>query len=118
MKFDEFIKKVKVDFYVNEKKYVISKTEDVPNISNKIFALINDKKEVTVIAEEGFKTQSICEEKFFNLITFGVKLPFNLTGFISYVSTSLANEDVPVFTISAFSTDHIFVREENLKKTI
>jgi hypothetical protein len=66
--------------------------------------------------EKGANLQTVSEEKFFRLITFDVKLPFDLTGFLSYVSTLLANENIPIFAISAYSTDHILVKEEYLDK--
>jgi hypothetical protein len=116
MKFSEFREKVKIKFSVDENRYLIAKLKEIPKFSDKIFAIIKDKNEITAIFREGANLQTVSEEKFFRLITFDVKLPFDLTGFLSYVSTLLANENIPIFAISAYSTDHILIKEEYLNK--
>jgi hypothetical protein len=114
VKFSEFREGVCVKFSVDNSRYIVAKLEEAPKFSDEIFSIVKDKDEVTVIAKEGFELQSISEEKFFKLIIFGVTLPFDLTGFLSHVSTLLANKDIPILAISAYSTDHILVREEDL----
>jgi hypothetical protein len=118
MKLGEFREKVNLKFSVDSNRYIIARLKVVPKFSDEIFAVIRDKNEVTVIATEGLELQPISEEKFFKLISFDVTLPFDLTGFISHVSTLLANKNMPVLAVSAYSTDHIFVREEDLDSVI
>jgi hypothetical protein len=118
VKFSEFREKVTVKFSVDSSRYIIAKLKEIPKFSDEIFAVIRDKKEVTAIAKEGFELQSISEEKFFKLITFDVTLPFDLTDFLSHVSALLASKNIPIFAISAYSTDHIFVREENVDNAV
>ena len=45
-------------------------------------------------------------------------LDFELVGFISRIATALAAEGISIFAISAFTTDHIMVKEKNIEKTI
>ena len=118
VKFGEFREKVRVNFSVDINRYIIAKLKEVPRFSDEIFSIIRDKNEVTVIAKEGLELQPVSEEKFFKLITFDVTLPFDLTGFLSHVSTLLASKDIPILAVSAYSTDHIFIREEDLDSTI
>ena len=118
MKFSEFKKKYKVQFSVDENRYVIAKLKEAPKFSDEIFAIIRDNKEVTIIAKEGFQTQPISEEKFFDLITFSATLPFDLIGFLSHISRLLASKNIPIFTISAFSTDHLLVRDKDLSSAV
>lgn len=118
MKFVEFRKKVKIKFAVDENRYVIAKLEEVPKFSQGIFSIIKDKNEITAIAREGTDLRSVSEEKFFRLITFNVGLPFELSGFLSYISSLLSREDIPIFVVSSYSTDHIFVKEEYLDRTL
>ena len=118
MKFSEFREKVNVKFSVDSNRYITAKLEEVPKFSDEIFSIIRDKNEVTVIAKEGLELQHISEEKFFKLITFDVTLPFDLSGFISHVSALLASKNIPILAISAYSTDHIFVKEEDLDSAI
>ena len=118
MKFSEFREKVRVKFSVDSNRYVIANLKKVPKFSDEIFCIIRDETEVTVIAKEGLELQFISEEKFFKLITFDVTLPFDLTDFLSHVSALLASKNIPIFAISAYSTDHIFVREEDLDNAV
>jgi hypothetical protein len=45
-------------------------------------------------------------------------LPFGLVGFLARVSRALADEKVSILAISAFSTDHILVKESDLPRAI
>jgi len=114
VKYSEFREKVSMKFSVDNDRFVIAKLREVPKFSDKIFSIIRDKKEITVIAKEGFQLSAISEERFFKLISFDVTLPFDLTDFLSHIATLLANKNIPTLAISAFSTDHIFVKEEYL----
>ena len=118
MKFEEFKQKVKIKASVGESKYIVMKVREIPQSFDKIFAMIRDKNEITVIAEETHGLDTIEEEKYFRLITFDLKLPFELIGFMAYISKLLADKGVSILTVSAYSTDHIFVKEENLKKAV
>lgn len=118
MKFSEFRKKVNVKFSVDGNRYIVAKLKEVPKFSDGTFSLIRDKNEVTVIAKEGCALQPLSEEKFFKLITFDVTLPFDLTDFLSHVSALLANKNIPILAFSAYSTDHIFVREKDLDSAV
>ena len=118
IKFSEFREKVNVKFSVDGNRYIIAKLKEVPKFSDEIFSVIRDKNEITVITKEGLELQPISEEKFFKLITFDVTLPFDLTDFLSHISALLASKNIPILAISAYSTDHIFVREEDLDSTI
>ena len=45
-------------------------------------------------------------------------LPFGLVGFMAKVSQALADEKISIFAISAYSTDHVLVKEKDLNKAI
>jgi len=118
LRFSDFRRDVQLRFFMSGDRYVIAKARRVPKFSDELFSVIRDEKEITVIAKEGIELQSLSEKRFFKRITFDVTLPFELTGFLSHVSTLLANEDIPVFLISGYSTDHLFVGEEDSHKAI
>jgi len=118
MKFEELRQKTNVKFIVSSSRYFIAKLKEVPEFSDRFFAIIKDDKEVTVVAKEGTKLKSTSEERFFRLITFDIVLPFSLTGFLSHVCTLLSSEEIPILAFSAYSTDHILVNEENLDKAV
>jgi hypothetical protein len=118
MEFKEFREKVEVKFRVIEGRYIVSKVEEVPKFSDRIFSMIIAKNEITVIAQKGIDIPAISEEKFYKLITFEVELPLDLIGFLSYISSILSKEKISLFVISAYTTDHLFIKERDLDKTI
>ena len=118
LKFTEYRQSTNIKFSVDPSKYTIAKLDSIPTFSDKVFAVIKDQNEVTVVAKEGFVSQTISVEGFFKRITFDVALPYDLIGFAAHVSTLLANENIPILVYSAYSTDHLFVREEDLNKAV
>ena len=111
MDLENYFKNGKV--YVWEEIFAIIKSKKpYPNA----FANIIDKNETTVIIElSKCDGESIIEiEKDWKILTFDMVLPFGLVGFLAKVSKVLADEKIPIFAISAFSTDHILVKEKDL----
>ncbi len=97
------------------------------------FAIINDGKvmnEVTLaFPEDSPRLQSpitvtldpskaVQVEGDYRLIGFEMTLPFAMVGFMKYVSASLADIGVSVVPEGAFATDHIFVKDADLRKTL
>ena len=84
------------------------------------FACIDDKKEITIIIEENKidKKDVIEVEKGWKLIIFNIILDFPLTGFVSKISSALAEANIPIFVISSYSTDNILIKKENLKRDL
>jgi hypothetical protein len=118
MKFEEFRKKVEIKASVRRSRYVVAKVKDCPKMSEKIFAIIKDSNETTVVAEENHRLNVLEEEKFFKIISFETKLPFELVGFLAYIAKILADQNISIFAISAYSTDHILVKEKDLNKAL
>jgi len=82
------------------------------------FANIVDKNEKTVIIEQSkYDEENVIEiEKGWKILTFDMILPFELVGFLAKVSKVLTDEKIPIFVISAYSTDHILVKEKDLAR--
>jgi len=91
---------------------IIKSKKPYPNA----FANIIDKNETTVIIEQSkYNDEDVVEiEKGWKILTFDMILPFELVGFLTKVSKVLADEKIPIFAISAYSTDHILVKEKDL----
>ena len=117
MKIEEVLKNIKA--YVWEEKFAVLKVGELPK-NKEFFCVIIDKKETTLILKENDiqKVNAIEMEKDFRIITFNTILPFDLVGFMSAISAALTRADVSLLAISAYSTDHILVKEKNLNKTI
>jgi len=109
------------NYFKNGKVYVWKETFTIIK-SNKpylnAFANVIDKNETTVIIEQSkYNEENVIEiEKDWKILTFDMFLPFGLVGFLAKISKVLADEKIPIFVISAYSTDHILVKEKNLKR--
>ncbi len=102
-------------FYVWKETFAIVKAR---NILSKAFAIIQDKNEITLVVEESKLDNEnvIAAQRGWKIITFDGVLPFGLVGFISKISSALAEGGISVFVISSYSTDHILVKEQYLDK--
>jgi hypothetical protein len=101
---------------IDKRKFAIVKAKE----RAKAWACIQDGREITLIIEESKlkDIKKIRTEKNFRLITFDMVLPFGMTGFISKIATKLAEAKIPIFVISAYSTDHILIKHKYLNKAI
>ncbi|MCH8004100.1 MAG: ACT domain-containing protein [Nanoarchaeota archaeon] len=109
------------DYFKNGRVYVWKETFAVVKSKRtypEAFANIIDKNETTTIIDQSkYNEEDAIEiEKGWKILTFDMVLPFGLVGFLAKVSKILADENVSIFVISAYSTDHILVKEKDLTK--
>ena len=99
--------------YVWKETFVIIKARK-PSMN--AFANIIDKNEITVIIDQSkYDEENVIDiEKDWKILTFDMVLPFGLVGFLAKVSKVLADEKIPIFALSAYSTDHILIKEKDL----
>ena len=102
---------------VSGKTYAIVKTK---RACAGAFAVIKDDRETTCVVEESkLRAQKLLGiEGDWRMITFDMVLPFSLVGFFARVSGALAEAGVSIFTISAYSTDHVFVKDRDIDKAV
>jgi hypothetical protein len=115
MKLEDYFKNGKV--YVWKRRFAIVKAKRAVEGA---LATIEDKKEITVVIDEDrIKEEDVIEKnEGWKIVTFDMVLPFELVGFITKVSQILTEEGVSIFVISAYSTDHILVKEGDLPGVI
>lgn len=113
MKLENYFKGGKI--IISKKKFAILKARE-PYV--KAFANIINKNEVTVVVEQNKANfiEYVNAETDFRLITFDMKLPFELVGFLAKIASALAEEKISIFVISSYSTDHILVKQSKLEK--
>lgn len=112
---------IKKNYFKNGKVYIRKETFTIIKAKKPFvnaFANIIDNNETTVIIEQSkYDEENVIEiEKDWKILTFDMILPFGLVGFLAKVSKILADEKIPIFVISAYSTDHILVKEEDLAR--
>jgi hypothetical protein len=50
----------------------------------------------------------------FRLVTLDVELPWNVVGFLAHVTAILAAEGIAVGALSAFTRDHLLIKQDDL----
>jgi hypothetical protein len=102
---------------VSPETYAIVKTKRALAGS---LAVIKDDRETTCIIDES----KLGAQKFlgfegdWRMITFDMVLPLSLVGFFAAVSGALADAGVNLFTLSAYTTDHVFVKNPKLETAV
>jgi hypothetical protein len=54
----------------------------------------------------------------FRLVTLDVELPWNVVGFLAHVTQILAGEGIAVGALSAFTRDHLLIKQDDLGKAL
>ena len=97
--------------------YAIVKTQRA--LANALAVIKDDRETTCVIDESRLGAQKFLGfEGDWRMITFDMVLPLSLVGFFAAVSGALAEAGVNIFTISAYTTDHVFVKNEKLDTAI
>lgn len=118
MKFEEFNREADLRATVREKEYTLAKVRSVPEMGPGIFAVMTDGHEISVVAEVGHELDVLEEEKPLRIISFEMAMPFDLIGFLGYITKLLADHSISLFAISTFSTDHILMKETFLERAV
>lgn len=88
------------------------------------FMIFRDAFETTLLLDEidfanvGKALENAKIESNFRLLTFDVELDFSVVGFLAEISRILAEAEIPVIALSAFSRDHILVKQNDLAKAL
>jgi hypothetical protein len=88
------------------------------------FMILMDKHEVTLLLDEtdfGTMRRAIRDAKVaggYRLLTFDIELDLEVVGFMAEVSRILAEAGVPIMALSAFTRDHLLIKQEDLAKAL
>jgi uncharacterized protein len=88
------------------------------------FFLLRDPFEVTLLVEEAdwramrHAARDARVESGFRLVTLGVELGWDVVGFMAHITRILADASVPVGALSAFSRDHLLIKQDDLGKAL
>lgn len=88
------------------------------------FMIFKDRFETTLLLDEiDFETiryaiRDAKIEKGFRLLTFDLVMDFSVVGFLAEVARILAEAKISIVALSAFSRDHLLVKQEDLAKTL
>lgn len=88
------------------------------------FMIFRDKFETTLLLDEidfGTLRHTVRDaktERNFRLLTFDIELDFSVVGFLAEISRILAEENISIVALSAFSRDHLLIKQEDLAKAL
>ena len=88
------------------------------------FMIFKDKFETTLLLDEvDFQTirhavRDAKVERNFRLLTFDVELDFAVVGFLAEIARILAEADISIVAISAFTRDHLLIKQEELARAL
>jgi hypothetical protein len=88
------------------------------------FMLLRDPFEVTLLLEEDDwramrnAARDARVEVGFRLVTLDVELEWNVVGFLARVTEILAKEGIAVGALSAFSRDHLLIKQDDLGRAL
>jgi hypothetical protein len=75
-------------------------------------------EELSLVVPAGSVPEDITVEKGWNCLRVRGTLDFKLTGVLADLSAPLAREGIPVFVVSTFNTDYLFVKSASLKESL
>lgn len=129
----DLLKKTKVEIapetysLISLREAEFQKLLENPELSPRMtapFMIFKDKFEITLLLDEtdfaGVRNnlENAKVETGFRLLTFEIVLDFNVFGFLAEIARILAEAEIPIVALSAFSRDHILIKQENLAKAL
>ena len=88
------------------------------------FVLLQDRFEVSLLLEDEdwramrHAARDARVEAGFRLITLDIELPWDVVGYLALVTGILAAEGVPAGALSAFSRDHLLIKQADLARAL
>ncbi len=115
MKSYDYLKKATAYFW-KESFAIIRSDQDYRDA----FAVIRDKDEITVIIDQDKLPETLLNEseKNWKILTLDIIFPMDTVGILSKVSGCLAEKEIPIMAISAYSRDHFLIREKDMDTAI
>lgn len=114
-------------FFVSLPHDVWLKLLENPELSPRMsapFMIFRDNWEVTLLFDEvdyGTIRHAVRDAKTegnFRLLSFDIELDFTVFGFLAEVSRVLAEAEIPIVALSAFSRDHLLIKQTDLPKAL
>lgn len=88
------------------------------------FMLMRDQHEVTLLLEETdwltmrHMARDARIEGGFRLVTLDIMLPWNVVGYLARITEILASAGISVGALTAFSRDHLLIKQDDLAKAL
>ncbi len=89
-----------------------------------VFMLLRDDKQVTLLLEDAdwrtmrHAARDARVETGFRLVTFDIELAWNAVGYFAHVAAILATANISAGALSAFSRDHLLIKQDDLARAL
>lgn len=105
---------------VLQKKYAICKLKRATRVPQDVefFSLTATDKEISLVCEQSKAPKDGIVETGFRAMRIKGVLDFSLTGITAWISGTLAQAGISVFSVSTYDTDYFLVRAEDLEQSI
>lgn len=110
-----------MEIYILKKMFAVCKIPDFSRIdlNREFYFAANTDEECSLVCPEKEipADTTVCEK---NQRAFRIcgTLDFSLVDIISNIASALAKEHIPIFAVSTFNTDYIFVKDEYFPKAV
>jgi hypothetical protein len=86
--------------------------------SGHFWSATRSESELSIVCREEDVPTDASAERGWCALELAGPLDFSLTGVVAALVTPLAEAEVPIFVISTFETDYLFVRERDLERSV
>jgi uncharacterized protein len=112
-----------VKLYTLDELYAIVRLEPdapVPDWarSGDFWSVTRSDSELSIVCREEDVPAAASAERGWCALELAGPLDFSLTGVVAALVTPLAEAEVPIFVLSTFETDYLFVRERDLERSV
>ena len=113
----------KLKLHLLEEKFTISKLpifDELPHIigNGEMCFVSRTDEELTVITPDFMAPNNVQQEIGWRGIRIDGQLPFQAVGVLVSLLNPLAEAEIPIFAISTFNTDYVFLHEEQLVEAV
>ena len=103
--------------YVWKETFAIIKAKKIDSLA---FSNIVDQHEITTILDESrIDKENVVEiMKGWKIITLDIVFPPNVVGVTAKIATALADANISIMPIAAYSRDHFLIQKESIDKAV
>jgi hypothetical protein len=75
-------------------------------------------EEISIVCEEAKVPADIQAERGWRCLKVAGPIDFSQVGVVASLAAPLAEAEIPIFVVSTYQTDYLFVKEENLQRSL
>lgn len=85
---------------------------------NRFYSITDTGEELSIVCSGEGTPEEYPHECSMKIFKVDAELEFSMTGILNSITKPLADNKIPVFTISTFNTDYIFIKMEHANRAV